>query len=272
MKTPLSYYGGKQRMLKHILPLIPDHDLYTESFIGGAAVFFAKDPAAVEVINDLNGEIVNFYEVLKTRFDALSELVSRTLHSHDLHRFARIVYFHPRFFDPVRRAWAVWVLSHQSFSSQLNNSWGYGRAATYGGDAITRKMRNKKAMFELDDQMRNSIQQRIERTQIECRDAVKVIETRDCAHAFHYVDPPYFNADMGHYGGYTEADFVRLLECLRGVEGKFLLSCYDSDVLREHANDAGWRVDSVEQNVSASVAGKRTKKRGKKTEMLILNY
>ena len=44
MKTPISYYGGKQTMLKHILPLIPDHKLYTEAFCGGAAVLFAKKP------------------------------------------------------------------------------------------------------------------------------------------------------------------------------------------------------------------------------------
>ena len=45
MKTPISYYGGKQSMLKHILPLIPPHQLYTEAFCGGAAVLFAKRPA-----------------------------------------------------------------------------------------------------------------------------------------------------------------------------------------------------------------------------------
>lgn len=45
MRTPISYYGGKQTMLKHILPLIPPHHIYTEAFCGGAAVLFAKRPA-----------------------------------------------------------------------------------------------------------------------------------------------------------------------------------------------------------------------------------
>ena len=54
MKTPITYYGGKQTMLKYILPLIPTHSLYTEAFCGGAAVFFAKPPSDGEVINDLN--------------------------------------------------------------------------------------------------------------------------------------------------------------------------------------------------------------------------
>lgn len=72
MKTPLSYYGGKQTLAKIILGLIPPHRLYCEPFLGGAAVFFAKEPAKVEVINDTNGELVNFYRVVKTSVRRLS--------------------------------------------------------------------------------------------------------------------------------------------------------------------------------------------------------
>ena len=61
MKTPITYYGGKQTMLKHILPLIPKHEIYTEPFCGGAAVLFAKDPVKAEIINDINQNLTNFY-------------------------------------------------------------------------------------------------------------------------------------------------------------------------------------------------------------------
>jgi DNA adenine methylase len=71
MKTPLTYYGGKQQLAKTILSLISEHRLYCEPFVGGGAVFFAKPPADVEVINDTNGEIVNFYAVLQRDFAAL---------------------------------------------------------------------------------------------------------------------------------------------------------------------------------------------------------
>lgn len=66
MKTPISYYGGKQTLLKHILPLIPKHKLYTEAFCGGAAVLFAKRPADGEVINDISMDITNFIGWLKS--------------------------------------------------------------------------------------------------------------------------------------------------------------------------------------------------------------
>lgn len=109
LKTPISYYGGKQMLLKHILPLIPEHTLYTEAFCGGCAVLFAKPPAQCEVINDTNTELVNFYRVAQTQYAALKAMIDATLHSREIHAHARHINEHPSFFTPVERAWAVWV-------------------------------------------------------------------------------------------------------------------------------------------------------------------
>lgn len=65
MRTPVSYYGGKQSMLNEILPRIPKHRIYTEVFFGVGAVFWAKEKVEVEVVNDLNREVINFYQQLK---------------------------------------------------------------------------------------------------------------------------------------------------------------------------------------------------------------
>ena len=73
MKTPIAYYGGKQSLLNNILPLIPEHTVYTEAFFGGGAVFFAKEPSKSEVINDTNNMVVNFYEVVQTNFEELKQ-------------------------------------------------------------------------------------------------------------------------------------------------------------------------------------------------------
>jgi DNA adenine methylase len=61
MKTPISYYGGKQKMIPHILPLIPEHKIYVEPFFGGGAIFFAKEPSKIEVINDIDKRVYNFW-------------------------------------------------------------------------------------------------------------------------------------------------------------------------------------------------------------------
>lgn len=84
MKTPISYYGGKQTLLKHILPLIPKHKLYTEAFCGGAAVLFAKRPADGEVINDISMDITNFYWMAKVYYRDLKQEIEKTLHSRDM--------------------------------------------------------------------------------------------------------------------------------------------------------------------------------------------
>lgn len=65
LKTPITYYGGKQKLVSTILPLIPAHELYAEPFVGGGAIFWAKEPSNVEVINDTNRELINFYEMCK---------------------------------------------------------------------------------------------------------------------------------------------------------------------------------------------------------------
>jgi DNA adenine methylase len=115
MKTPISYYGGKQQLAKTILSLIPEHRLYCEPFLGGGAIFFAKPPSKVEIINDTNGELINFYRVVKHDFNALEKEVGMSLHSRKQHDQAWVIYKNPDLFDPIKRAWAVWMLANTSW-------------------------------------------------------------------------------------------------------------------------------------------------------------
>lgn len=68
LKTPTSYYGGKQNLVRIIIPLIPKHTTYVEPFVGGGAIFWTKPKSEVEVINDTNRELINFYEVVQNEF------------------------------------------------------------------------------------------------------------------------------------------------------------------------------------------------------------
>lgn len=259
LRTPLTYYGGKQKLCSVITSLIPKHILYSEPFLGGAAVFFSKDPSEVEVINDTNAELVNFYRVCKNRFHDLQALVRVTLHSRKDHDDAWVIYNKPHLFDEVRRAWAVWVLSSQSFSAKLDGSWGFDKKK----GTTTRKIESKKDLF-LED-----LAFRLQGAQIECADAIYIIQSRDGADSFFYCDPPYFNSDMGHYDGYSEDDFKRLLEALSGLQGKFLLSSYPSPVLKEFTARMGWQTRYFDQGVSVNAKGGYIKR---KTEVLTANY
>ncbi len=260
MKTPIPYYGGKQGMLRHILPLIPEHRIYTEAFFGGGAVFFAKPPSEAETINDTNSMAVNFYEVAKTDFDSLKAKVENTLFSRTTYSVAWAVYRAPHLFDKLQQAWAFYIATTMGFATTIG-SWGYDKYGTRVKSFVNRKI----AFGE-------SIPKRLENAQIECNDACKVIASRDAEDAFHYVDPPYVGTYLGHYKGYTKEDFKRLLDCLSEAKGRFLLSSFPSEILKEYTEKNGWHSRSFEKPLSARKVGAGTTRTSKKTEVLTANY
>ena len=142
MKPPLTYYGGKQQLSKLILSVLPKHDMYCEPFFGGGALYFSKTHSKLEIINDTNGELMNFYRVLKTDFKSLQKELLVTLHSRNEHVHATVIFRHPELFTPVRRAWAVWVLANQSFASKLNGSWGYDRVVNKSAKQLDGKRKS----------------------------------------------------------------------------------------------------------------------------------
>jgi len=210
-------------------------------------------------LNDVNKELINFYKVVQNDFVSLEKHVRITLHSRDLHRKASVIYNNPDMFDDIKRAWAVWVLSSQSFSSMLDASWGYDKAA----NTTTKKISNKRDSFT------EELAIRLQNVQLECTDALRIIKSRDTADSFFYCDPPYFNSDCGHYDGYSEQDFENLLITLASIEGKFLLSSYPSPLLTKYTDANKWATWSVEQEVSVNA---KSGYRKKKIEVLTANY
>lgn len=259
LKTPVSYYGGKQKLVAKILPLIPEHKMYVEPFVGGGAVFFAKQPSHIEVINDTNKELINFYWVLQNRFVELEKMVSVTLHSRSLHNDAHVIYNSPHLFDEIKRAWAVWVLSTQSFSAIMDGSWGYDKS----DNTTTKKISNKRNEFT------EQFSIRLQNVQVEAADALYIIQSRDTKESFFYCDPPYYNSDCGHYDGYSEQDYENLLIALSKIEGKFLLSSYPSPLLNRYQKENNWCTKQFEQGVSVnSKAGYQKRK----WEVLTANF
>lgn len=255
-KTPISYYGGKQGMLKHILPIIPEHKIYVEAFFGGGAVFWAKDQSEVEIINDYNGNIVNFYQQLKTNFTELKTLIDATPYSREVYKNALVIYELPYIFAPVHKAWAFWVATSQGFSNKIG-SW--RSAAQTNKESLS--ILNKKNAFE------QSLSVRLDLTQIEHKNALDLILRHDSAETFFYLDPPYVNSDQGHYGGYTQEHFNMLLEVLSRIKGKFLLSSYPNQELDRYREQYGWYASDKNMHLSASKDSK-----SRKTEALTANY
>lgn len=261
MKTPITYYGGKQKLAKLIVSNIPVHTLYAEPFVGGAAVFFEKQASPVEVINDTNAEMINFYKVVQENFVKLKDMVNITLHSRRSFDDASYIYNRPHMFDPIQRAWAVWTLAAQGFAGLLDGSWGYDKAK----NTTTKKISNKRDNFTADYAIR------LQNVQIECTDAIRIITSRDGKDSFFYCDPPYVGSDCGHYDGYSQQDFNNLLETLSKIEGKFMLSSYPNASLAEFKAKCGWHQLNLQQKVSVA-NNNSTKGPKSKVEVITANF
>lgn len=242
-------------MLKHLLNMVPEHRLYCEPFFGGGALFFAKPKAEVEVINDANGEVVNFFKVLKTKFTELQKEVQATLHSRLLYKKAMQIYNNPKSYSDVQRAWALWTATNQGFAGMIG-SWGFGKTNS-----------KEKAVAAKREAFIKGYEERLRTVQVENTDALKVIARCNEKDAFIYCDPPYIGSDQGHYSGYTEEQYEGLLKALSKIKAKFLLSSYPSKILSKYIRKNGWKTKRIEKYVAVT---KLTEKR--KTELLVYNY
>ena len=254
-RTPISYYGGKQTMLPHILPLIPAHTIYTEAFFGGGAVFWAKQPVKTEIINDFNANVYTFYKVLQNRFAELKNLIERSVVSREAYKAALVIYHAPFAFTEVQQAWAFWYATNCGYSNQVGNC------------RITTNSKNVSALNNKITNFTDTYSARLRGVQIDNNDATEVLSRHDTPDTFHYVDPPYVGAKQGHYGGYGQEHFNELLATLATLKGKFLLSSYHNEELTKYVQQHGWHQKEVSMHLgSSNSTGK------KRIEVLTSNY
>ena len=152
----------------------------------------------------------------------------------------------------------MWVLSKMSFAGIIDGSFGY----TKSEEKITKKVLNSKINI-----FNQELIKRLENVQLENTDALRVIRSRDTVNTFHFVDPPYVGSEQGHYKGYTEDNFTDLLNVLKEVTGKFMLTMYPNDVLDKYIKEHNWNVVKVERLISAA-----RHKRRKQIELIVMNY
>lgn len=258
-RTPITYYGGKQSMLNEIIPMIPPHKIYCEPFFGGGAVFFAKQPSYLEIINDTNDRLITFYEVMRDQFDELNAMIADTLHSESMHLKARDIYHNRIEATNVEIAWSFWMLTNMSFAGSIYGGWKWCNGTSGGHSG--RVMRKYRDEFV-------SLKNRLSNVQISKRDALRVIPNRDTADTFFYIDPPYPGAEQQHYRGYSMNEFISLLQLISRIKGNFILSNYPSQTLKWFIlkNNWNYRIIRKQNKVSNFNVPKY------KQEVLVWNY
>lgn len=275
MSPMLSYPGGKQRIASQLLSLLPKHSVYVEPFAGGAALLFAKPRVRVtngadyrEVLNDLNGDVVNFYRVMSDEKlgPKAVNIIQNTLFSFREFKEAREK---SQSNNKIERAVAFYVLSQQSFGSVVEYTregvprpTGWRRSINTRNDATT--WENK--LEELPQKLERLRGVYVDETSFEV-----CIEKWDSLETFFYCDPPYPDTGITYRNSFDVEDFQRLVDLLQTIKGKFMLSCYPLDV----RVPSTWRIVDIEAQMS--VAGqtkhaKRTELETSRIERVYMNY
>lgn len=251
MIGPLSYIGGKNRLAKRIIAILPEHITYVEPFAGGAQVLFHKPPSNVEVINDLDFEVVNFFRVCQWHYEEFVRylrfcLVSRKLH--ELH-----VKTDPTTLTDIQRAGRFFYLQKNSFGGLVvKQKYHYGviQHPNYNPDRIP----------EIIEQAHR----RLARVQIESLPYEQVLEKYDRPTTVFYLDPPYWQRKLYRFN-FSDQNFQDLERRLHDIKGRFILSLDDHPEIRKLFGN--WRLVPVEITYTAQ------RKTGKKfQELLILNF
>jgi DNA adenine methylase len=262
---------------------MPRHLHYVEPYFGGGQVFFLRDPrdprlwwdgptsdgskvnGVSEVINDIDGDLMNFYAVLKDPelFARLQDLLDLTLFSEAEWRAAGEL-ISGASGDRVRRAAALFTYVRQSMSGRRDTFAPAVRTRLRGGrnDGVN-------AWWGAVDQLR-AVHQRLRNARIICRPALDVIDSEDTPGTLFYLDPPYLHETRTATEVYqfemTEGDHRELLDRLPSVKGKVILSGYPSRLY--DAALADWTRDTFD--LPNNAAGGKSKDR--KTEVLWCNF
>ena len=265
MRTPITYYGGKQQLAKTILSMMPAHKVYCEPYMGGGAVFFAKGKSYCEVINDIDNRIITFYEVCQdpVLFIQLMERVQYTLDSEAEFIRAGKIWDNPSSArSSVDIAWAVWLTCNMGYGGSPEGGWKWDNGTSGSHSGVV--MDNYRNRFTY------KVHERMKHVQISCRDALKVIKQRDSEETFFFLDPPYPGCVQKHYSGFTFDDFRELLDLLSIVKGKFILCNFHSDMLDGYVEHMGWSVKS--KDMPLRVANRITGGGKRKQEIMVYNY
>lgn len=251
MTGPLAYIGGKQRLAKRIIQIFPEHTTYVEPFAGGAQVFFHKNPSEVEVLNDLYGELINFFRVCQSHHEELLRCLRFCLVSRKW--FALFKSQNPETLTDIQRAARFFYLQKNSFA-------GLVRSPAYHYHVVRPPSFNVGRLPELFEKAHK----RLERAQIECLPYEEILKRYDRPKTLFYLDPPYWNRKLYKFN-FSESDFEKLEERLQKIRGKFVLSLNDLPEVRQLFRR--FQMREVELAYTAQQkAGKRYR------ELLITNF
>lgn len=232
MKAILKYPGAKWRLSEWIIEHFPEHKVYCEPFFGSGGVFFNKEPAYIETINDIDGNIVNLFRVCREYPEELAKLIEMTPFARDEFKSCYEISA-----DPIEQARRTLVRFHQSFgtSNSSKNSW--RNVQTYGGPRCA-------TMWNCLPDIILKCCERLKNAQIENIDAIELIRRYDNENTLVYCDPPYLQSlrKKNIYAfELSDEKHIELLATVKNSKSKIIISGYDNKLYNDALSD--WNTD-----------------------------
>jgi len=254
MNSFLGYLGGKRLLVKQILPLIPEHRTYIEVFAGAAWLLFAKEESQVEVINDINGDLVNLYRVVKLHLEEFCKQFRWLLTARE--EYNRFMREEPSSLTDIQRAVRFYYLLRNNFGARVDR-FNFTSAKTQPPRVNLLRLEENLSEAHL----------RLTRVWIENMPYQKIIEKFDDENSFFYLDPPYWNCE-DYYGKgiFGKDDWDKLHELLTNLKGKFIMSINDVKEINEKFSNFNRKVVHTNYSISQKIRAEKT------SELLYTNY
>jgi len=242
--------GNKQQIAKEIQKHFPAHKIYIEPFFGAGGMFFNKPKAETNILNDLDSDVFNLFNVITTKGDEFLNYLELTPYSTEVFNYFKKLEIN----DEVKKAVRFIYLSNFSF---------LGAKATLNIDDRNHKMQsilnyNKTVDFLKDCSLKF--------TNFDFRKSIKTIKTTEetvVAKTFIYCDPPYLGTDDNYSNSFKDEDSKDLFKLLVDSGCKFAMSEFDHPFILEQAK---------EYNLNVIIIGERKNLKKRRTEILITNY
>lgn len=258
------YAGGDSFLLPHLMKMIPPHVCYVEVFGGGAPLLLNKSPSKVEVYNDIDGDLVNLFRVVKERFGEFIEELRWVLYSREL--YYDYLYRLEGEGDSVKRAAMYFYVLRASYGGKFGKGFSGSKAQN-----------DAKAFFNALQDL-EKIHKRLRNVVIERLDFRSCIRKYDGEHTFFYMDPPHLfitaEKNKDYYRGgpdtFNDKDYMELLSLLENIKGKWLLKQTETPFITDWAREKGYRIVRLPQPRFTSIV--RSTERPKTSILLIRNY
>jgi len=251
-KPIIPWIGGKRRLAKTILPLFPAHECYVEPFAGGAALFFIKQPSNVEVLNDINGDLINLYRVVKHHLEEFIRQFKWALISRQM--FAWLKQTNVDTLTDIQRAARFYYLQRMAFGGKVDNQ-SFGTATTSGP---------RLNLLRIEEEL-SAAHLRLSRVYIEHLSWHECVRRYDRPHTIFYLDPPYWGT-VGYGVEFDFDQYVLMAELARTIKGKMVVSVNDITEMRDVFSGFRMSTADIVYTVGGGDKGKAVK------ELIIRNF